>query len=176
MRLNSPVLRVASLALAAGASVAASAVNVTFVSEGSYTVSSGTYVYTENVVYQSHPGLGNVSSFVETFVTSTNPTTDIGIYTGTSDTLTISIAPDFVTVTDPSNPFFVSYAGTWAYVSGTGTYANLTGGGTYTQNTNEQDQTSDATIKGALNPVPEPASIVALGLGAAAMLRRRKRA
>ena len=168
--------RFAVLAAAIAASAAASAVSITFVSAGTFVgdLVGNTADYAESVVFQSHPGFGNLTSYVENYDFNAL-IQDTAVYSNGTDSFTIRV-DDATFSSDPQDPNLYGTAAVWTYVSGTGSYANLTGHGTYTQNGNYTDHTSTTSIKGNLNPVPEPASIAALGLGAAAMLRRRKRA
>jgi hypothetical protein len=69
-----------------------------------------------------------------------------------------------------------SYAGVWSYSGGTGTYVNQTGGGTLslTVQPNVSEVATITGLQGSLQAVPEPAPIVALGIGAIGLIRRRK--
>ena len=67
----------------------------------------------------------------------------------------------------------------WQYTGGTGAFANLTGLGSISIDFHYVDQNNADTtsgMTGELEPVPEPASMAALGVGALALIRRRRKA
>ncbi len=173
---NPNLLRLPLLAALLGAALAAHAVNLTLVSAGSFDLTDPLHmVFTESVVFQSHPGLAALATYVETddYVENTFLVTYAGV--NPADSLTLSL--DFAGVVgagDPNNPDVYSVVTDWTYVGGTGSYANLAGDGTYAQSGNYGDSSSTTSIKGHLQAVPEPASFAALGLAALALLRRRR--
>ena len=75
--------------------------------------------------------------------------------------------------------------GTWSYDDGWEDYAGfdpLTSGGDWTFTWNAEDDTTVSRLTGTLyypvaaDPVPEPASFAAIGIGALGVMRRRRRA
>ncbi|RYG24125.1 PEP-CTERM sorting domain-containing protein [bacterium] len=74
-----------------------------------------------------------------------------------------------------------SWSGTWTLVSGDGNYAGYTGTGTFSAtilylNVPDLSGPQSFGLAGELQAVPEPASMAALGLGAVALLKRRRKA
>lgn len=113
-------------------------------------------------------------------VTDPAPSLPYGTYTysdATGDSLTVSV--DFTSQQyDPSGDFY-SASGTWSFVSGTGSYQTVSvGEGTIslTQITGGQTGSSGTLLAGVLTPAPEPISMSLLGVGALALIRRKRKA
>lgn len=160
-------LLIASLLVAA---CAGQAITFQYVSVGTYT---GGYTSTESAVFQNDPmsvpfftanGVVN-NPGPSQFLTATAVFSD-----GGANSMTVNYSTSPVVFQGNS----ASYAGTWNYVSGTGAYANMSGGGTMTA-IFDTDFNSTHSFFGDLQAVPEPASMAVLGLGVAALLRRRRK-
>lgn len=150
----------------------ASAFHIDIISVG--TVTSGANVtFTENVIFQ------NTSIVMPAFTTDTYsivnnvpPQPGNGIFSnGSGDSMLFNLILNNVSANGPG----VAGDGSWTYTGGTGAYVNLVGGGTFTFNLNTVTLASNSTFIGELTPVPEPATMAAVGLGAAALLRRRRK-
>ncbi len=175
---NPSLLRLPVLLAALAAALSAHAVNLTLVSAGFYDETNPLIgITTESVVFQSHPGLAALGTYVETddFLAGTY----LATYTSAdlASSLTISLdAAGAVFAGDVNDPNLYTAATDWTYVGGTGSYANLSGDGTFTQIIDYGDHSSTTSIKGGLQAVPEPSAYAALGLGGLALLRRRRKA
>lgn len=159
----------ASLGLV-GAAFSAQAFTLTLISVGTYVPG---YSTAENVVFQITPASLTALASTGTVI-NPGPTQSLNgtaVYTGGPDSLTLSYSTTPVVFTGST----ASYSGSWNYVTGTGAYAGLTGSGTMTvqfTTTGLATHTVSGDIESA---VPEPASMAVLGLGAAALLRRRRK-
>lgn len=145
---------------------------------GSYTATTtGTYTTGFYFPFESSPATTS-SGFTLGTPLALNGATTIGMtfnYQGTTDGVTYSnvnsLTSLITTGTPPtvgSNVFNGYYRNANSESNGNFTSALRTLGLT--------DQSIATRVYGTVAPVPEPASMVALGLGAAAMLRRRKKA
>ncbi len=171
---TSVLLRASLLAAALGAALSAQAVTILLVSQGTGQNVGPNFVQNENVLTQIG-GYGPLSTLVLTSVTGPVPIAGTGVYSGAGGTLNFSYSLTSLSVLGLSQ----SVSGTWNYTGGTGTYANQVGSGTLaatiTPKLNGAVGFDTGTVfGGSLNPVPEPASMAVLGLGAAALIRRRK--
>lgn len=158
-----------------GAAISAQAFTFSLISVGTF-VPGANFTTAENVVFQISPGVLNTLA-VTGNVVNPGPVQTLAstaTYTGGADSLTISYVTSPVVFT-PGN---ASYSGMWTYLGGTGAYAGLAGGGTMTVQFNSNlGNLSTHSVTGDLDSaVPEPASMAVLGLGAVALLRRRKAA
>ncbi|MFY9235159.1 MAG: PEP-CTERM sorting domain-containing protein [Fimbriimonadaceae bacterium] len=163
--------KLAIIAFAASLVSAAQAVVFSVVSVGTYTLENDGYTTSEEVIFQITPSALDTMFFDATYV---GQGADGEItYTGAGGTITLDFtAPgpfQFGGATSSLN-------GTWTYSSGTGDYAGYTSGiGTFAAVYNSSGQYASTTLTGDLEPVPEPASLVALGLGIAAFGRKLRR-
>ncbi|RYG26563.1 PEP-CTERM sorting domain-containing protein [bacterium] len=129
----------------------------------------------DETVLLQQGGFGVLTVLHMDFNNNPFPVFGTGTYTGAGGSLSFDYEWTTATLLGGTQ----SLVGTWAMTGGTGTYAGLTGEGTLTTNhdlTNGYPSPSFTTFRGQLEAVPEPASMAALGLGAAAILKRRKRA
>ncbi|RYG23416.1 PEP-CTERM sorting domain-containing protein [bacterium] len=171
---TSSLLRISLLTAAIGAALSAQAVSIGLTSAGT-TLDNG-FTNDESVLLQVG-GFGPLATLHTDLVANANTLGGIwsgtGTYTGAGGTLDFEfdLAAGTVNTT-------VSYSGAWTMTGGTGTYAGKTGQGTLTINFVTPTTTSDVftTFSGDLEAVPEPASMAVLGLGTAALLRRRRKA
>lgn len=156
--------------------LAAHAVSVNIVSVGTFTedpMNSDIVTQDENVLYSSLAGLPVPGSTLHVDG-MLNPY----VFTATYSSANGDLVLDFMFENQVVGGIGVSTdSGTWSYKSGTGSFANLSGGGSYSINYNGlADNYSSTSIVGNVEAVPEPASIAALGVGAIALMRRRKSA
>jgi len=162
------------LSLAAGAlSLAVASQAITFIasSSGTYVNGPGTYTTTENVVVSTTAPYPAVTTL--TFVAAGGAVVN-GLATyGTAGADTLVLA--FSGTAGGISPITSSGNGIWNYQSGTGAYAGLVGSGTWSATYVFPGTLAFTTFAGDLAPVPEPASMAVLGLGAAALLRRRRK-
>ncbi len=167
------MVKVAAFAAILGSAVSAHALVLTISSFGSYLVAGNTATFTESVVYQSTiPAASPFTTLTAVF--------DIPSQTGTATYMNADdsqeLVYNFIITGTAFNGPFEAAAGTWSYASGKGDYANFaSGSGTNTINIDTLDQTSLFTTKGELLPVPEPASIAAIGIGVLGLIRLRKK-
>lgn len=165
------MFKVVIVALCAAAVAAAHAVVFNVVSVGTWLITDSGYTTSEGVVFQNTPSAVTHMDWTATYVGS-----------GAQGTILYSGAGGTVTLSFTSGPFSGSgdgsataLSGVWNYVSGTGDYANYVGGtGTFGSTYNINDNYSSTTLSGHLDPVPEPASLAALGVGALVLIRRRR--
>jgi hypothetical protein len=150
---------------------ASQAIVFSALSVGTYNNPGGTYTTSETVVSQITPSAVATMAFSGTYVGAGAAGTII--YTGAGGTITLAFATP--------GPFNLagntsSIDGTWTYQSGTGAYAGYTGGaGTFGAVYNTTGAYASTTLTGDLTPVPEPASMAVLGIGALAAISRRRR-
>lgn len=160
----------------AALSAASHALSLNLVSAGSYTVdATNPNLVTQNeTVYVSQIGaLPALTSLIVASDLGPSPIVQTATYSGGSGTLVLKLAYDHTVVGD----FGVSTdSGTWSVASGTGSYAGLSGMGSYAISYNaDADQFSTTQVVGNVEAVPEPASLAALGAGAVALARRRRK-
>ena len=164
-----------SVALIASA-LMAHAIAVSLVSSGTFTqdpMDSNLFTQDETVLVSHISPLPNLVSLHVEGVYS--PFTTVATYTSPSGTLVLDLLYEstaiggFGTSTD---------SGTWVYnAASTGAYAGYSGMGSYAISYNADDnQFASTTVVGSLDAVPEPTSLAALGLGALAFTRRRRKA
>lgn len=174
--MKTPMILRASLSLLAlGAAMAANAIAVSIVSAGNYSFdpNDANLFFQDEDVLLSH--IGALAAVDTLHVDGTyTPFTTLATYTGTAGTLVLDLV---YSNTEVGGAGITTDSGTWSYVSGTGVYAGYAGGGSYSINYNAlDDEFASTTVVGELQAVPEPASMVALSMGALALLRRRKKA
>lgn len=159
--------------LAVGAlAISAQAFMIDIISVGGFTNGVGVYATTENVIFQNTPGTlstlavaGNINSpGPSQFLNAT------ATYVGSGGSLVVNYSTSPMQTSGNS----ASYDGIWTYVSGTGAYAGLSGTGAVNFLVSASGF-ANHSLSGELQAVPEPATMAVLGLGAAALLRRRKR-
>ncbi len=139
---------------------------------GTYTLGSGGYTTTENIVAQMTPFTLDTLNFAGTY--SGNGAVGTMVFTGTGGSVTLSFTSGDFQYDSSGNAS--GLAGAWTFVSGTGSYSSYTtGSGTFGATYNAASNNySSTTLSGNIQAVPEPATLAVLGLGALA-LRRRKR-
>lgn len=155
-----------------GAAVPSFAFTIDIISVGGYSNPGLTYTTSENVIFQNTPGVLSTLAVSGT-INSPGPTQFLNAtatYVGSGGSLVVNYSTSPVQFSGGS----ASYDGTWTYVSGTGAYAGLSGTGAINFLVSSSGF-ANHSLSGSLEAVPEPASIAALGLGAVALLRRRKR-
>ena len=170
---TSTFLRASLLAAALGAALSAQAVTIFTVSSGTYTLAGTTQTQNETVSLKTG-GYGPLASLVLNYDTFTMSGT--GTYTGTGGTFNFDYSLPTPPVTVGQGTSLTGVWSTGAFNTSTGTYANTTGVGTFSVTLNTTTKESGTVFTGNLEAVPEPASMAALGLGAAALLRRRRKA
>lgn len=161
---------VALMALAVVAGAHAAVFNV--VSVGTFTLDGGTgYSTDESVVFQMTPSALDTLDFDAVYVGAGAAGTMV--YTGAGGTVTLAFTSGDFSFGGSGS----SISGAWSYVSGTGDYAGYaSGAGTWGAAYDAVGSYASTTLAGNLEPVPEPASLAVVGIGAAALLRRRRRA
>lgn len=154
-----------AVAAALGAALSAHAAFIDLASSG-YNLYGATQGDFETVTSQTG-GLGALTDL--TYVSYGGAFT--GSYTGPSGRLDVS----FTTVGSSTGRVY----GSWQAAGGTGAYEGAFGGGVWQTayvpvglGTHVANTTT--TFSGAIRAVPEPATVCTTGLGAAALLRRRK--
>ena len=171
-------LRLAVTISALAAAVASHAVALNLIGTQGSGVTAGPTTFTTNVVQA--PGLNDnpfslITSGVVT-LTATGAGSTVVYSTATPGAGTFSLNFSGTYVTQPG----LQSLNTTGTVSGaTGIFsgfANASGTLLVTSNTNVTDGSNGFVVTGNLNPVPEPSAFAALGLGAAALLRRRRKA
>lgn len=170
---TSPYLRTTFSFTALGAAFAAQAISMSLVSSGSFAFDGADpnlFTQDEKVLISdlgAYPALDllHVDGVYDPFST-------VATYTSGSGSLTLDLMYENTSV----GGFGVSTdSGTWTIRSGTGSYVDLTGSGSYSISYNAgDDQFASTTVVGDIEAVPEPATLVALSLGALGLLRRRK--
>ena len=175
--MNTPrVLRLSLVAAAVGAALSAHAVSLQLASSGAFKVDPMGRESGSETVGNQVGGYGPLSSLSLTFSASDPlPVSGSATYSGAGGTLAIRFA--FSTFTSVGG-FYGAYFGTWTATGGTGNYSQATGGGTLSRLEDGSDPDSyqsTTVLDGEIQAVPEPASLLALGLPALALLRRRKR-
>jgi hypothetical protein len=173
--------RIFVFSLLAGAIATSNASLIINLSNGTFSTGGGVIQSNETVSLTNIAGLatGDAMSFFESEGVST-----FGQVTFTHGTDNLVFDTE-LTAFAPGGPTNVSLAGVWEYDAGlsTGIFANLAGSGTYSQSllvTKSWDRSEDVSglvgtqFVGELNAVPEPASLAVLGIGVAAIVRRRR--
>ena len=161
---------VATLA-ALAAAVASQAVNITYIGNATGVATSPTSFTTTSLLNTSGApfnGLGNG------LVTLTGGATSTVSFTSGADSLVIT----FDGTTDNTAPGTQAVASNGTITAGTGVFSTFVSPAnvvTINSNTNTQTGSNVFSIQGNVNPVPEPASFAALGLGVVAIMRRRRK-
>src|SRR5579862_8398606 len=152
----STAARLSTLVLAIVSASAAHAFNFDLLSQGNYTLGSGSYSVNETLVYQNFaepmPTLTSMTYTVQ------NATLDgLGTYTNGTDSFTYSFTLTGDIPTDSGSDTQAAH-GLWAFVSGTGGFAGIaSGSGVISVNYNAPlGATSLTALSGDLTPVPEP--------------------
>ncbi|MBS1717987.1 MAG: PEP-CTERM sorting domain-containing protein [Armatimonadetes bacterium] len=164
-------LSLIGLALAAVCSAQASIVIT--LSNGNYSIDgSGNYLTTETLTYSTVANLnagGTLHYICQNFLG--------GVGTATFSNGTDNLVFDVQIQNASSNGQVSSADGQWVYDSGlsTGVFSGMAGAGTYSQSFHGANQFAASEFVGELTTVPEPASLIALGTGAVALIRRRNR-
>lgn len=146
-------------------------------SHGLYSIGSGSFSVNEVVIYQSTTlPMPTLTSMTYTASTSGPPYAGDGTYTNGVDSFTFHFELTGDVPTDGFSSTQTAH-GLWTYTSGTGAFANYSGSGVIASNYNAPAGATSLTVfSGRLvNLVPEPATVAALGIGAAALLRRRRK-
>jgi hypothetical protein len=147
-------------------------VGLILVSNGAGAISGSTGIVAEGVDAQVG-GFGPLSML--TYTVNTGTLMGSGTYTGTGGTLNFNLTYQASTLQFLSSTEG-SIDGTWTYTGGTGTYAGKVGSGTLALTflmVNSSAASTGTTFAGEL--APEPAPVVAMGLGVAGLLIRRRR-
>jgi hypothetical protein len=165
------MFKVGVIALLSAVAVISQATIFNVVSVGTFTLTTNGYTTSENVVFQNTPSALSTMSFSALY---NGPGIDGTItYSGGGGNITLAI-------TSPG-PFNgggsgSSIAGSWTYTSGTGAYSGYSAGaGTWGATYDSVGNYASTTLSGNLTPVPEPATMAVLGIGALALIRRRRR-
>ena len=169
----SSFLRLSVLAAALGSAMAAHAIDLSVASVGTFTQAANVVTFNESVIYQAtNPMLAAFDTV--TLTLDANTLGGTALFRNAANTQTMGIRYHIAGYS-LSSPV-ASGSGTWTLTSGTGDYAGKTGSGTITQNGFLNGRSSISSFQGTLQAVPEPASMAALALGAAGLLRRRRKA
>ncbi|HTQ10290.1 MAG TPA: PEP-CTERM sorting domain-containing protein [Fimbriimonadaceae bacterium] len=167
------LLRIGALVAVFGAVIgSAGAFSIDVISVGTV-VFGANAVYNENVIFQT-TGTPMPDFTTDTYSIVNNPPPDPGsglFDDGAGDTMSVTLVLNNVS----GNANGVSGDGIWNYTGGTGAYAGLTGAGTFAFNIDTSSSVSNSSFIGDLEPVPEPASMIALGLGIAGFVAKRRR-
>lgn len=152
-------------------------------SNGSYTQSGSTVSVVEHVTLQDIVNDLDYSTVTMPSLTgltySFNASTGLGsgLFTNGTDSLSFNFAFQPVPSLDPASQS-VSGSATWTLTNATGAFAPYTlGSGTLSATYSPKiRKTSLTNFSGQIQSVPEPASMAAVGIGVAGLLRRRKKA
>lgn len=168
--------KLASLAALAAIVTSAHAGSVAFLTVGLYSNTATTVsAPIQSVLYQLHPGYGNVSASEIDLSGVSLATSTFTTGVGTAKFDVSSLVLDLQLSSLVAKNGTVSANGSWKYVSGTGTYSNQKGSGTFGLTYTPGINLQQSTFTGSLQAVPEPASLAVLGLGAMALVRKRRK-
>ena len=165
------VSRLLHLSALIGVAASAHAFTLDLFSHGHYLTAPGIASATDTVLFQdSSIPTPSLTSLNYSFSTG-GPYVGTGMYTNGVDSLLFSIS--FSSGLTPSPTTLVD--GTWSYTGGTGAFAGLSGSGVISSIFKTSGTSTLTTFSGDLEPLPEPASLAAIGIGAMGLLRLKKR-
>ncbi|MBS1717988.1 MAG: PEP-CTERM sorting domain-containing protein [Armatimonadetes bacterium] len=165
--------KIALIGFALAAVTSAQASIVITLSQGNYSFDgSGNYLTDEVLTLSTVSGLnaGDTLHYVCQNIVGGSGT---ATFSNGTDQLIFDVTVNHAVV----NGVTSSDDGNWTYdAASTGVFAGMTGSGTFNQSFHANaNQFAASQFVGDLEVVPEPASMIALGAGAAAVIRRRRK-
>lgn len=164
-----------------GSALGAQAFTIDLVSHGTYSVAANSYSTNELVLFSVGVPVPYLNNVVQ--VANSASPTGTATFTAGSETLVLDLTvipgstppsptgyPDFSQPTTSVNGTWVTDSGLTSGVLSSTVHAS----GNWSASFNSQGQVVLSSFIGQTNPVPEPATMAVVGMGLAALARRRK--